>query len=113
MNMLPAPTVVEEKVKGHRSHEIGDDWPNLAAEVIRECDRNGNLSQAGVRVISAMSRHIQQLEAQRTPENRSDRARLSKESQAIQDLIDETLFCVMGLSTEDIKQLDVRLAQML
>lgn len=60
-----------------------------------------------------MSRWIQKIEAKRLLKSRSERSRLSPESQPIQDAIDAVLYRCYGLSNDDAKYIHERLKEML
>jgi hypothetical protein len=64
-------------------------------------------------VIIAAVRQIITFESDRGPIARSERAALDPAAQPYQDLIDQLLFGIAGLSADEVKALEERYAKML
>jgi hypothetical protein len=71
------------------------------------------MTTAVVEAIGALSKRIQEIEASRVLESRSERSRLSPESEPIQEAIDRVLFCTFGLSEAEGQYISKRLTEML
>ncbi len=113
-NNLPVPNLTSAgaMVEWQPLFEQGD-WKDLGALLSSVCETPGMLSADVAKAIIAMSRRIQEIEAQRVLKSRSERSHLASASQPIQDAIDAVLFRCYGLSDDDAQFIEKRLKEML
>ena len=88
-------------------------WVDLEASLMNKCVEPGTMLRSVSESLTGLCRRIQVIEARRTLKSRSERSRLSPESQLFQDIIDKVLFRCYGLRDEDAQHIRERLADML
>jgi hypothetical protein len=113
-NNLPVPVLRDSPTPTHWKRLCEDEnWDALRERLCASCALPGTMPSDIADAIIAMSRAIQSIEANRVLKNRSERAHLAPESQAIQDVIDAVLFRCYGLSDDDAAHVERRLKEML
>ncbi len=113
-DLLPVPTFASD----NKTLDIEDffnnrNWTGLAQCLQERLGEPGVLPSAVAGALTEMSRIIQDIEAERILKNRSERSKLSPESQPIQDAIDAVLFKCYGLSDDEAEYIKQRLREML
>ena len=113
-NVLPIPVIeTEANVRDWQPLIAGRSWNRLRAELCTRCARSGVMPADVAGAAAAMSRRIQEIEAERVLASRSDRSHLAAEAQPIQDTIDAVLFRCYGLSDDEGDYIKRRLKEML
>ena len=88
-------------------------WDDLAKSLISFSTQPGRLPSGVAKILTHMSRCIQNIEQKRNLNRRSERSSLDSESQVIQDAADAVLFYYYGFSHEDSLYVSRRLEEML
>ena len=89
-NVLPIPSLSPPEALSSKGENYFQErkWDDLALLLNSKTTHPGTMSVSVAEVIAAMSRTIQSIEQERVIKGRSERAKLSPESQPIQDAID-------------------------
>ena len=113
MNGLPVPSVSDDfgVIDWLAPFEL-EDWTTLQ-ERLAVAATPGYMPESVTDAIAKMSQRIQEIESNRILKSRSERSRLARESQPIQDAIDRVLFRCYGLSEDDAQYIEKRLTEML
>lgn len=113
-NALPCPTVVDRPIGSAWQPLLRRaDWEALVAWCTSNLHGDGQMPADVAEAMAAMSRRIQDLEAERTLDSRSDRSHLTPEAQPIQEAIDAVLFGCFGLTPSEGDFIKGRLKEML
>ena len=113
-NQLPIPSMSKDEIYIDWCPLLdAGKWSDLSGLLSSACKKPGIMPKNVGEAIAEMCRRIQKIEARRVLKNRSERSRLSSESQPIQDTIDKVLFHCYGLSDDDAQYIEERLQEML
>lgn len=112
---LPVPTFHEAKdteIEWKHLMESGD-WKKIRSMLCHHCVEPGTMPESVANALSELSQRVQEIESVRVLKSRSERSRLDPKSQPIQDVIDDVLFQVYGLSADEADHIRSRLKDML
>jgi hypothetical protein len=113
-DVLPVPTIVRDELAAEWHALVEkEQWEKLGKYLCNVCKESGIMPNVVAEALAEMSRRIQQIEAERVLQSRSERSHLASESQPIQDVIDGVLFHCYGLSDDDANYISNRLKEML
>lgn len=111
---LPAPTICESPRPERWDVLLRNrEWEECKTWLIDNLNEIGVLPLFAAESLAAMSVHIQEIEKAREIGARSERSQLTKEAQAVQEIIDSILFNCFGLSETESEHVSCRLSEML
>ena len=114
-NTLPVPFFTDEydASLAQEIQKTTGNWKEITHLLCEYCREPGAIPRHVAEAIAELSRQIQEIEGKRVLKNRSERSKLAPESQPIQNVIDDVLFHIYGLSVDEADHVRRRLKEML
>jgi hypothetical protein len=112
IHQLPVPTIKEEDAPEWWAGALErSDWKCIADDA--SLDHPGTMPSYVASAIAAMCQSIRKHELRRSMSSRSERSFLCRDSEPVQEAINQLFSRCFGLSAEEVRYLEIRLREML